>query len=215
MPTVGNVTMGPGVTLTCPEASSFADTAGGLYGFASYAVQCPFCNSSLYNLVLASTLQFTCTPCAEGLYSLRAGHSNGSPGVAVNYPCLACPQGGLCTGGTVVATPGYWGQPDGNDTVTFAVCPAGYCCTGDGRWPCSAAAVCGGNRGGVLCGACAPGYVESLGSAQCAPVADCGRTGTIRCCMLAWGVCVSMRGVEEAGFRRVRCFMFFSLKEEC
>ena len=173
MPTVGNVTMGPGVTLTCPEASSFADTAGGLYGFASYAVQCPYCNSSLYNLVLASSLQFTCTPCAEGLYSLRAGHSDGSPGVAVNYPCLACPQGGLCTGGTVVATPGYWGQPDGNDTVTFAVCPAG-------------------------------------GLRSVHPWRTVEGTGTIQCCMLAWGVCVRMGDVEEAASRLQACDVWCS-----
>ncbi len=41
MPSAGNVTLGPGVTLTCPIASAFLDAAGGLYGPNAFGVRCP------------------------------------------------------------------------------------------------------------------------------------------------------------------------------
>jgi hypothetical protein len=75
-------------------------------GARAWQVQSPYCNSSLYNMVLSSTLEFTCSPCAQGLYSLFAGSSDGTPGQAVNPQCLPCPQGAVCTGGVATAAPG-------------------------------------------------------------------------------------------------------------
>ncbi len=49
----------------------------------------------------------------------------------------------------------------------------------NGKWPCSSYNSCGGNRGGVLCGECLPGFVESLGSATCAALSQCGNDGSI------------------------------------
>ncbi len=55
------------------------------------------------------------------------------------------------------------------------LCPGGYCCDGTPVWPCTSVSSCGGHRVGRLCGDCAPGYVEAVGSAACAPVHTCDR----------------------------------------
>ena len=49
---------------------------------------------------------------------------------------------------------------------------ARYCCDNT-RFPCTSMSSCAGNRHGPLCGDCAPGYVDNLGSAVCGPVASC------------------------------------------
>jgi hypothetical protein len=122
-----NVTFDAGVAMHCPRGTNFVDTFGGLYEAGAFPVQTTACaNSATNSLVLASSLQFSCTRCGEGLYSLFGGSSNGSAGASVDFPCRVCPQGGLCTEGDVQATPNYWGAPDGLGVVTFASCPAGY-----------------------------------------------------------------------------------------
>ncbi len=145
--------------------------------------------------VLVSTLAFQCVVCPAGQYSLAGGSSNGTAGAAANFPCLPCPVGGVCAGGVVGATPGYWGAADVASpslSVSFTVCPAGYCCDGSAASPCVGLSPCGGHRAGALCGDCAPGHVESVGSAQCVPASACGPDSAV-----LW-VVVVMGGVIAA-----------------
>ena len=58
----GNVTFAHGVDMRCPVGTNFQDTFGGLYGTGAFPVQTTACvNSVEYSLVLASTLQFSCS----------------------------------------------------------------------------------------------------------------------------------------------------------
>jgi hypothetical protein len=130
IPLAGNVTIGDGVQLTCPIGSNFQDTFGGLYSSGAFKITSVHCNTTVVgwnNVVKASTLQFECVPCSSGYYSLSGGTSNGQPGQSDNFPCLPCPSGGDCGTQTVRAKPGYWGAADLAGTVSFTVCPSGYC----------------------------------------------------------------------------------------
>lgn len=198
MPLAGSVNFSAS-TFQCPQASVFVDAFGGLYGpgayestFASpwdgldtkeyYREPCQY---------LTSTLQFGCAPCPSGTYSLAAGHSDGTPpgagngssGGVVNPLCAPCPFGGVCNSdGAVSAQPGYWGAASSDGSVSFAVCPIGYCCSD--VQSCSSINACGGGRTGPLCGDCGPGMVQSVISPVCVPVKNC--SGEVR---LFW-VCV-------------------------
>jgi hypothetical protein len=172
--------------MACPTGSNFNDSFGGLYGPGSYLVPSPYCEGG--GDVLASTLAFQCVVCPPGQYSLVGGSSDGTAGVATNFPCLPCPVGGVCAGGVVGAIPGYWGAPDVTPpNASFAVCPAGYCCDGSATWPCTGLSPCGGHRTGALCGECAPGYVDSVGSAVCAATSACATDKVVFWSLVAGG----------------------------
>ena len=120
---------------------------------------------------LTSSLQFACTPCPAGTYALTGGYSNGAPGNVTNPSCNACPFGGICVNGGVIAQPGYWGAANASHGVSFALCPSGYCCSSPAN--CVSMSSCAGSRTGTLCGECLPGYVEAMGSTLCVPVTAC------------------------------------------
>ena len=177
----GQVVVGADVRLQCPPSSLFVDAFGGLYGNGSYAVDinlapcsglggsggpslCPFS---------VSTLQFGCQPCSTGTFTVQAGASNGQPNQSNNVSCLPCPAGASCVGGTVAALPGYWGSGSTSNTLTFTLCPQGYCCDGTTSAPCVTVDSCASGRVGPLCGDCPPGSVEAFGSTACRPIADC------------------------------------------
>jgi hypothetical protein len=132
VPLASNVTLAPYVELTCPLGSNFQDAYGGLYGEKSYTVASSWCASAdpENSSVLASSLEFTCVECGRDEYTVTASSSNGLPGQHVPATCQPCPGGGECEHGQVKAAPGYWGAPNKNGNVTFAVCPGGYCCNG-------------------------------------------------------------------------------------
>lgn len=174
--------------LSCPAASQFVDSVGGLYGLNAYAVVSNLCDGRYGyggDSVLVSTLLFSCDACPSGFYSVFAGKSTGAPGQAVNYPCLPCPSGAQCTGGGVVlAMQDRWGDQNASGIVTFVQCPAGYCNPATGNeslskpggvhLPGGVKNACAGHRSGLLCSDCvAPGYVEALGSTECVPTASC------------------------------------------
>lgn len=175
----GNVTVTGTVELTCPTASSFVDSYGGLYGRGSYLADSKLCESFVLPFqVVVSTLSFGCTPCGVSTYSLQQGRSNGTAGVPGAITCLPCPFGGVCTNGSVGPSAGFWGAAlaDGSGHVAFIQCPGGYCCAGStvgGLCTVTAQAGCAGHRVGVLCGDCTAGYVESLGSSACTRTASC------------------------------------------
>ncbi len=179
-----------GTSLTCPTATQFVDSLGGLYGPYSFPIESPLCKDvspASDTSVLVSMLQFSCDPCPSGSYSVFAGSSNGEARQAVNFPCLPCPSGAQCTdGGAVLALQDRWGDHDAAGIVSFVLCPAGYCgaATTSGNefaggppsvhLPVGVQNACAGHRSGLLCSDCAsPGYVEALGSTECAPITSC------------------------------------------
>jgi hypothetical protein len=179
-------------TFTCPVGSNFVDSFGGLYGpNGSYPVVSPYCPGG--GSVLVSTLDFKCVSCSSGQYSLFGGSFSGAVGKPTNYPCLLCPTGGVCTDGVAAATPGYWGAGDTAPSigVSFALCPTGYCCDGSTSWPCTGMGPCTGHRAGVLCGDCAEGFVETVGSAQCTAASQCASDKVVLWSLIAAGELLS------------------------
>ncbi len=187
-------------TFTCPVASHFSDSLGGLFGPGAIAVPSGRCGDG--RSLLISTLQFQCEQCGEETYSLLAGSSGGSPGDSTAFPCLPCPDGGRCLSGALVASAGHWGAvvaprvppasaSSPSPTVVFALCPEAYCCDGTPTWPCDTINACGGRRIGVLCGDCPSGYVESVGSAVCVEEGQCAKDAAVVWSFLVVGLVVA------------------------
>jgi hypothetical protein len=165
-----------GVWDPCPIADSasncpcyFSDPARPTQGFGAAAIVSPE--------MLVSALSYRCSPCAAGLYSLATPTLSGP--TTVNATCTPCPYGGNCGGGgAVAAVAGFWGTSSGAvgaaPLLVFTRCPSGYCFDCVATTPCASISACAGNRDGMLCGGCAPGFAQTIGSAACRTVADCG-----------------------------------------
>ena len=210
IPLAGNVTFADSL-LACPTSSNFKDEYGGRYGVRNATSAAgPFPVVSAYcapdgssTQILCSALQFQCSPCVDGTYSLANGTASGTPGDVSPNVCLPCPVGGSCQNGGVVSLPGYWGavvtsgasssSSSSPPTISFRLCPSGYCCDSDADSPASACVSidsCRAGRTGTLCGDCVSGFVESLGSTQCVPVTQCDNDMAV-----AWPVIVVAVGV--------------------
>ena len=115
--------------------------------------------------------------CAVGTYSIRRGKQSGySVKELVN--CYRCPVGGNCSS-SLAAQPNFWGYPTDNDTVTFQLCPEGYCCLPSVDNKCSydnnsyLHSGCQDNRTGILCGQCKQNFTEGLFTTECVRAKDC------------------------------------------
>ena len=115
--------------------------------------------------------------CPVGTYSIRRGKQSGySVKELVN--CYRCPVGGNCSS-SLAAQPNFWGYPVNKDSVSFQLCPEGYCCLPSVDNKCSynnnsyLHSGCQGNRTGILCGRCKQNFVEGLFTTECVPVEDC------------------------------------------
>jgi predicted outer membrane repeat protein len=118
--------------------------------------------------ILVSTLQYSCRSCAEGQYSL-ATPARGSRTIDVS--CAACPYGASCSGGSAIAAPGFWGVATTSAiALSFHRCPRGYCCA---KAPCASITACATNRTGTLCGSCALGFSQTVGSTACRLSVEC------------------------------------------
>ena len=111
-------------------------------------------------------LKVSCKSCSPGYYSLQRGSMRG---LTLNGPvqCLPCPFGATCIYSNIAAKPNFWGQQisEHQQSLHFIACPDDYC-----QSPASGSKdynSCQGKRTGILCGACAPGYSESLLSTEC------------------------------------------------
>lgn len=185
-----NVTFTETSVMQCPRASRFVDAFNGLYGSNAYPsiYSYPWNQTGRYNrepcAYLTSTLQFGCSSCPYGTYSLSSGYSNGTAGSGVNPECFPCPYGGVCTGtGNVVAQPGYWGDSSDTGHVNFKLCPTRYCCSSTDT--CVSLSSCFGYRAGPLCGDCAVGFSESVDSTSCVPTNQCASSSR-----LFWGLAI-------------------------
>lgn len=120
------------------------------------------------------TLQVSClVACTGDSYSLQRGHAFGSRR-APEFKCLPCPFGANCSQ-NIVAKPNFWGFIKENvtrPTLTFIMCPLGYCRPPQGK-NFTEYNGCQGNRSGELCGQCNESYTESLYSKNCRPSHEC------------------------------------------
>jgi uncharacterized membrane protein YgcG len=168
-------------TTNCPCYFSTVDD--GMHpldvGFGSAAVVSP--------KVIISALTYACRPCASGQYSLTTP-SLIDGGRAVSATCKPCPYGGSCNGaGNVSAAAGFWGSNSSGANVapaslSFFRCPGGYCCDGGGitsATRCVGIDTCAGNRTGALCGGCAVGFTQTIGSTTCRATAQCGTADAV------------------------------------
>ena len=113
-----------------------------------------------------------CDRCPLGFYSLQRGQANGTR-ARKDFKCLPCPFGGNCSD-NVVNLNHFWGSvvKQSPPTLQFFDCPLDYCETPED--PTSTIFnSCHGHRSGVLCGACAEGYSETLFSTSCRRNEDC------------------------------------------
>jgi predicted outer membrane repeat protein len=91
--------------------------------------------------------------------------------------CFACPTGSRfnCSGAAVGSAPGFWATANATQVVEFLQCPPHYCCA-DERG-CASIDACANNRSGVLCGACADGFVAGVAfHDKCIALTDCTST---------------------------------------
>ena len=120
----------------------------------------------------ATTLEVSCSTCAENSYSLQRGHALGSQ-VAPGFQCLPCPFGANCSQ-NILAKPNFWGFKERLDppTLKFTICPLDYCRPSqETEFP--EYNGCQGNRSGKLCGQCNESYTETLYSSNCRPTHKC------------------------------------------
>ena len=115
--------------------------------------------------------------CPVGTYSIRRGKQSGySAKELVN--CYRCPVGGNCSS-SLAAQPNFWGYPVNKDSVSYQLCPEGYCCLPSVDNKCSydntsyLHSGCQDNRTGILCGQCKQNFTEGLFTTKCVPVEDC------------------------------------------
>ena len=127
-----------------------------------------YCDPTVYE-TMAQFFIFSCERCSPGFYSIEP----------FGKTCRPCPYGGNCTS-NIAAKPTFWGFPSLSylGSVSFRQCPMDYCCPyhniscqyNNQRYLASG---CSGNRTGFLCGACKPGFTETLFSAHCRESNEC------------------------------------------
>ena len=117
-------------------------------------------------------LDYSCMPCAGGLYSLQRGQVHGTH-LMPGFKCLICPFGANCSD-NIVAKRNFWGFEESYlaPALKFTICPPGYCGTNK-QTNSVGYNSCQGNRSGVLCGRCKSGYTETLYSTLCRPISKC------------------------------------------
>jgi predicted outer membrane repeat protein len=130
-----------------------------------------------------SSLHVSCNGCQGGTYNLGGQTATfGEDGslltpIGAATGCFACPAGSRfnCSGAVVGSAPDFWATANATQVVEFLQCPPHYCCA-DERG-CAAIDACANNRSGVLCGACADGFVAGVAfHDKCIPLTDCTST---------------------------------------
>jgi hypothetical protein len=118
--------------------------------------------------------QKACAPCTEGSFQLDTGAAR----------CLGCPPGAACPDGFLVPKAGYYGTRVTDGLYAFTACPEGFCVeSNDGKGehgPGINYTQCakGANRDWTvpLCGACLPGFSQSMSNANCVADETCHGT---------------------------------------
>ena len=125
-----------------------------------------------YSTSYIITLQFSCSACVANSYSLQRGRAFGLH-LAPGFQCLPCPFGAKCSQ-NIIAEQNFWGyqEHDSPPTLTFTMCPLGYC-RPPNKTDFPEYNSCQGNRSGELCGQCNEAYTETLYSTNCRPSHKC------------------------------------------
>lgn len=164
----GNVTFDNSSSMLCPAGSRlwFDNYSHGI----STTLPSEFVNKSCALYVKVYSIY--CEPCPVWFYSLQRGQANGTR-VKDDFKCLPCPYGGNCSE-NIVNLDHFWGSvvKQNPPTLEFFDCPLDYCQTPEDPVS-SIYDGCHGHRSGVLCGACAEGYSETLFSSSCRRNEDC------------------------------------------
>ena len=164
----GNVTIDNSSSMLCPAGSRlWLDNYS--HGIST-TLPAKFENNSCALYIKVYSIY--CQPCPVGFYSLQRGQANGTR-VKEDFKCLPCPYGGNCSG-NIVNLNHFWGSvvKQNPPTLEFFDCPLDYCQTPEDLQS-SIYDGCHGHRSGILCGACAEGYSETLFSSSCRRNEDC------------------------------------------
>ncbi|KAI9206822.1 uncharacterized protein BJ171DRAFT_307341 [Polychytrium aggregatum] len=95
--------------------------------------------------MVASGISQNCVLCSKGTYSIAA----------TKQPCLACPDGAVCLGGSgIKAMAGYYQSMDSRGQPYFQLCPLPQSCCVSGGCARSDSDVCSANMAGFLCADC-------------------------------------------------------------
>ena len=162
----GYVEVDDNTTIQCSKGSQLLFENTTHFSLAEEGQKNNFCKINV------TSLKFSCKSCSPGYYSLQRGSMRGLT-LNGSVQCLPCPFGATCIHSNIAAKPNFWGQETSEhpQSLHFIACPDNYC-----QSPTSGSKdynSCQGKRTGILCGACAPGYSESLLSTECLPPDKC------------------------------------------
>ena len=161
----GYVYMDDNSTIQCPIGTRL------LFDNATHFVQDDY--NSKFCRINITVLKYLCLCCILDSYSMIRGSTRG---LSLNntVECLPCPFGASCVKRNIVAKRNYWGHRNSLSvppSLTFIACPEHYC-----RQPGPGANgynSCSGNRRGILCGECTPGYSATVFSPECRKDEEC------------------------------------------
>ncbi len=135
---------------------------------------------------VASRFVVSCVPCESSQYTMQQGrleftYQDTGPSsqynldevlTVDNITCRSCPYGAACRKGQVTALQNFWGYIDESDgSLNFLQCADGHCCQRSSE--CTSYDSCTGNRTGVLCGQCLPGFEHALFTTACVRDVHC------------------------------------------
>ena len=161
----GYVYMDDNSTIQCPIGSKL------LFDNATHFVQDDY--NSKFCRINITVLKYLCQCCILDSYSMIRGSTRG---LSLNntVECLPCPFGAICVKRNIVAKRNYWGHRNSLSvppSLTFIACPEHYCRQpGPGTNDYNS---CSGNRRGILCGECTPGYSATVFSPECRKDEEC------------------------------------------
>jgi hypothetical protein len=186
----GDQTLYPTVVVSSESYSCIACTKGQFRAGHDPGSTCKLCPPGKSQDLVG---QSSCVACAPGYYQNKAGAKTCRKCSGYTFQlyagatsCTTCPFGADCPNGGLVAKRGYYGTPlsAGLESFRFFLCPMGYCVEdnfggGDGAHNATyAQCKLGANRDWnvPLCGACLPGFSQSISSANCVPNDSCTAT---------------------------------------
>ena len=162
---LGSVHMDNNSIIQCPPGCSLLMDNSSHFAHSEYNGS--FCRINV------TVLKYSCLRCPTGFYSISRATSRG---LILNrtVKCQRCPFGANCVERNIVAKPNFWGYLNGSSdppSLTFTACPEHYCRSpGPGA---NGYNSCSGNRRGILCGECIPGYSVTVFSPECRKDEEC------------------------------------------
>ena len=121
----------------------------------------PVCPSNAFRINVTSSSSSSSSSSESGLQPCVCIPGTWTPSGTVDSPCVPCPVGGRCVGGTAVPVAGEGFFPT-DEVDTFVECPNARACIGQGQ--------CREGYESRLCGECSSGYYRLRGRCfKCRP----------------------------------------------